>query len=150
MRLSQAAGKFQERCLFVRWIVTQRPCQRDHPATALDGKNGSPAFVAGRSSRDEQRLPVGRKLVGAAIDACGISNIDLDAALLHMPVPQRAEPLWCARTTPTGIYDEIGGQQFLALLSRTVSQQDTGDAVVVYAQLRNLAGVHDVHILPGY
>src|SRR6266581_8750023 len=76
VRLSQAASKFQETGLVVRWIVAQRACQRDHPVAALDGEDDSPAFVIGWSSKDEQRLPIGGKLGGAAIDARGVSNID--------------------------------------------------------------------------
>lgn len=50
---------------------------------------------------------------------------------------------------PASIHDEVGSQRFLVLLSRTVSQHDAGDAVSVHAQLRNLAGIHDTHIVPG-
>ena len=38
---------------------------------------------------------------------------------------------------------------FLVLLSSVVSQHDASDAVIVRAQLRNLAGIPDTHIFPG-
>jgi hypothetical protein len=57
--------------------------------------------------------------------------------------------LWSTRTASAGIYDEVGGQRFLVLLSSAVSQHDASDAVIVRAQLRNLAGIHDTHIVPG-
>jgi hypothetical protein len=53
------------------------------------------------------------------------------------------------RTASTGIYDEVGAQRFLVLLSSAVSQDDASDTVMVRAQLRNLAGVPDAHIVPG-
>src|SRR2546421_1672493 len=114
----------------------------------FDGKHRSSSFPIRRSWVDDQHFPVNGKVLGAAIDAGGVSDVYLNSGFLHFLISQRHKPLGSLGATPTGINDEISSQFFLTGFSMAMSQMHTchtgGD--IIGTQSSNLTLIDKAHI----